>query len=158
MTIEVTITGDGLRKLAALNGQLDDAIGDGLTQAGAVIAGQAGKNAFEFRYKGQLHRSYAVDIKHIGNEHTAHIGSNLNYAVQQEFGRKPGPIDAAGQVAIRQWVMIKIGDATAVYPIIRKIIRKGTPARRNLGKALETNASKVPGIIERAITKRLDAL
>ena len=155
-TIEVTISGDGLKNLAALNGQLDDAIGDGLTQAGSVIAGQAGKNAFEFRYLGQLHRSYAVDVRHLGDTHTASIGSNLVHAAVQEYGRKPGKMPPAQPIA--QWMERRGIEANLLFVIRRAIAKKGTPARRNLGRALEANATKVPGIIERAIQKKVDAL
>ncbi len=86
-----------------------------------------------------------MDVKHIGNEHTARIGSNLVHAAVQEYGRKPGgKMPPAAPVA--QWM------------VRRGIAKKGTPARRHLGKALETMQGRIPGVIERAITQRLDAL
>lgn len=142
--------------LGAMVDKIDKEIVRALTAAGSIIAGEAGRSAFKFRYLGQLHRSYAVEVKSLGPQHVAHIGSNLVHAAVQEFGRKPGKMPPHAPIAA--WAERKGIDANLVYPIRRKIARKGTPARRNLGRAMESKEKEIRDLFERRINAVLSSL
>jgi hypothetical protein len=90
------------------------------------------------------------------------VFSNLDYMSVIEKGRRPDKPPPPSSVLIR-WVTIKLGVSPkqapgVAYVVARAIGRRGLPAKRPLGNAIDKNAAFADQIFERDIPARITAI
>ncbi len=137
--LEIKVSPETMQRLSRLDGQLDALLEQGVKQAGFIVQAAAQRRAPV--YTGTLRRSIATDVRRIGGDVVATVGSNLVYAPAVEYGRRPGSMPTPQ--ALRRWVVRKGMDENAAYLVARAIGRRGTKPRPYLEPALAASEGAI---------------